>query len=1477
MQYYLRVFFPNKIQDIELRENTVIGGDACPIEGCDTAFSFYQTSDGFLVSSINETKKLAEGDSFKFTDQVNGLLVHRENSVLAEVNVDKVGEVSVGRGLENDLVLPSRSNVPSDVKKTSREHFKLIRTTGGWKIQPQKVQAKVYVGGKLVVGTQSVSSGDIISIGKYSIIFEGGKLRAYAQPTKGVVSRQNLKQKRDQAPRKIASDYQIVDPPAFNRSPHIQTAVPEYELLVPMKERFGDKPEFNWVSTLLPPVAMLIVMLAIFLFTQNAMTLMYTVPMYFVSMIVAVVNHNAQKKNYAKRRASAESSYLSQIESESEQVNHIKVRHREILEAEYPSLDECVSIVKSRDSRMWRVGSSERMFMNIRLGIGNVKTKIKVQNNSRDIDEKSSELIESAKWIKDAPVTCSLLDYPTIGLIGDRGAVVNTAKNVIVQAATNHAYDDLKIVIVYPEEESQEWAWARWLPHVWDNDHLRRYMANDSRTSIRLVRDFEELLNKRANPVGNTGEQKSEHILFVIADYSLISSTSLKDYLSLADEKLNISTLFLAQSKALLPAGCKAIIEVQGKTSDGAWYPTEDSSARRAFALDWMGKNFFDVFSRTMAPIRLADSHSKKSLPTSITFLEGYGVQSVEDLNIADRWSNGHPEKSLSVPVGVKENGDTFYFDIHEKKYGPHGMASGRAGSGKSEMVQSWILSLALNYRPDQVSFVIVDFKGDGLLAPFRGLPHIAGVISNLDHNVERNVIALQQEMNRRMAIFSKYGASNIIQYAEKFSKGEAEEAVPFLIIAVDEFAEIKSSHPEFVSAIDRVYTIGRSLGILIIILAQDAGSVADDKMQANSRFRWCMQVATADASRSMLETTDAFTMPHIPGRGYVKVGDFEVYEMIQSFWSGANYSPRQDADNAFDTTISVVELDGLRQKLNTERDDVGESTSEKEITKVISYIQQYAAENRIPSAMQIWQPALPSNYVLSDILPKEFDGEKWPQSEGLDLYLGMVDDPNRQEQYPLMFRSNDCGHIAVFGGPESGKTTVLLTAALSIAKQYDPSMAIMYLFDFDKWTLNLVRNLPHVHGCTAGAESDEIQELASEIRMQLANRMEDFSANGVVSLDGYRTLVEQIPAIYVFVDNISAAWEDSTQVQDMLTDIAKKGANHGIYLIATAPGTSFPFNLTNFFKTRLSLNQNDRSDYTGIVGRTELTPEPYPGRGLAKIKYPVEFQIAQPVSGEEEKDRNAELHSIVEAMKSAWKPAERMASEVELATNENDIVLGIDKLSQKPVLWSQSAKHCIAISTSEDFQRKETLKKITSQTRKVFDSVVVFDDEDGTLSCCSSDLSNYFSHGNADGDTFVADLAQKLKNQMQQEKADEAVHFQSVCLIISDFGSFYEQADDRTIKTLKGLVQAGAQVNVSVFAFGLMDTWNLYGNAADAFTHALLSEHHAILLGKTANDHQVFQTSLPIEKASKAFGENEGWYVLDKKCRQIINATKKE
>lgn len=284
-----------------------------------------------------------------------------------------------------------------------------------------------------------------------------------------------------------------------------------------------------------------------------------------------------------------------------------------------------------------------------------------------------------------------------------------------------------------------------------------------------------------------------------------------------------------------------------------------------------------NLVAKKLSNIPIEFENGTKTLPNTITFLEMENIGKVEQLNIINRWKNNDPTKSLKAEVGVDENGDLMYLDLHEKFHGPHGLIAGMTGSGKSEFIITYVLSMALNYSPNEVSFILIDYKGGGLAGAFENkntgvkLPHLAGTITNLDKaEMDRTLVSIDSEVRRRQKIFNEARDSlgestiDIYKYQKFYREGKLSTPVPHLIIVCDEFAELKSQQPDFMDNLISIARIGRSLGVHLILATQKPSGVVNDQIWSNSKFRVCLKVQEKADSMEMLKRPEAAELKQV-------------------------------------------------------------------------------------------------------------------------------------------------------------------------------------------------------------------------------------------------------------------------------------------------------------------------------------------------------------------------------------------------------------------------------------------------------------------------------------------------------------------------------------------------------------------------------------------------------------------------------------
>lgn len=448
-----------------------------------------------------------------------------------------------------------------------------------------------------------------------------------------------------------------------------------------------------------------------------------------------------------------------------------------------------------------------------------------------------------------------------------------------------------------------------------------------------------------------------------------------------------------------------------------------------------------DVFSRQLSNFKVRENASNAAIPDMLTFLDMYKTSRVEDLDMYHKWLENRTYESMRSLIGQKAGEQPVYLDIHEKYHGHHGLVAGTTGSGKSETLQTYILSLVLNYHPHEVAFILIDYKGGGMAQSFIGLPHLAGVITNLGGNqTTRALLSINAEIKRRQRTFNEYKIKHIDAYIELYRNGEAEEPMPHLLIIADEFAELKKEQPDFVRALVSAARVGRSLGINLILATQKPSGVVDDEIWSNTRFRICLRVADKQDSNEMLKRTDAAYITGT-GRGFLQVGNDEIFDEFQSGWSGAPYTPEVPFNDDSKAKAVIIGLTGKPEAVKKKKKKKGDNVKKfTQLDAMVQYAANLAEENHIKPLRQIWLPPLPGLFYLDDL------ELTWDEKQ-IKLPVGLADDPQNQRQFPVYLDFIRDGHLLICGSAGSGKTslvqTILYGAALPVKASQGESMML--------------------------------------------------------------------------------------------------------------------------------------------------------------------------------------------------------------------------------------------------------------------------------------------------------------------------------------------------------------------------------------------------------------------------------------------------
>ncbi|MCB9004255.1 MAG: hypothetical protein H6664_07760, partial [Ardenticatenaceae bacterium] len=1018
--------------------------------------------------------------------------------------------------------------------------------------------------------------------------------------------------------------------------------------------------------------------------------------------------------------------------------------------------------------RIWERRTSDEDFGAVRLGMGTLPSTVVYElNQAGSFDDPqmrdAMRLAEDSQFVSDVPVTIPLRQPPlektgeeedvfarhSIGIAGKNSkSTYAFVRAMLVHYATYHSPTDANLLVLGLTEAKNEWRWVGGLPHslgkqnetvCFEDDRDREGEKEKSKVThfLRHLRNVLDERKMRLQDPDNNADVTLPFLLVVVdmlaplPEGSLLRDLEMDPAISLLmteGTRLGGAIIYLVPEKSKVPSGCVSVIDVTVAKSENEM---DASDYTVGFRYAEIGVNTprhigtADViteqdrlirFAQQLEPLQVRKSYGA-DLPSGVLMMDMYSLNTAEELRefMRETWErNKLPDDAdwLRVAMGQLSGGDVrrLYFAAHGD--GVHGLIAGSTGSGKSELLMTMILGLAMNYDPSIVNFVLVDFKGGAAFEPFRKLPHVVDIVTNLKGSaVERMFAAIMAEIHRREAINVESNSKHIVHYREQglhippFGRsvevrgGEMVRTAPYphLFVFIDEFAEMIAENPEYKAQLNSITRLGRALGVTLILAAQRPTGVTD-QMRANIKFRIALRVETREESNEVLRRPDAAYLPTgVPGRGYLQVGN-ENIELIQIAWTGSDYRGGKAEEKP-----NVIWFDRQRK---------GKGDEEEEFPKVyemmVNLMADMAKEHSFPQRKP-WPDFLPEYMTLQSpvdasylnleglaMIVEKTEGEDWntilearadatrgysvPLNPAIERWMtdegawtgidweekamrapvGLIDNPYHSEQLPLVvdFRR---GHTVMFGASGWGKTTFLRTLIASLAATHSPAEMHVYILDFGGRQLNVFRDLPHVGAIITPDEEERVTRLLRKLDSELSQRKNQLSDVGADNLYSYNTgnPDKALPAILVVIDNFAEFRESFENLYPLLISLVRESRAYGIHFVTTAElPNSLGGKLYSLFTERLALKLSDPTEYTGIVGRGARAIDDIPGRGFIKVeRRALEFQTALPVGAEgdvQQIDETQKLAILVQEMleKKGSIPEAKLPSAIEtLAT----------------------------------------------------------------------------------------------------------------------------------------------------------------------------------------------------------------------------------
>ena len=1018
------------------------------------------------------------------------------------------------------------------------------------------------------------------------------------------------------------------------------------------------------------------------------------------------------KRQKAKKEEKRKTKYLAYLEEKKKNISEEIVKQRQIAIENNISLDECINIINAKKRNLWEREIEDEDFLTVRIGVGaaapDLEIKAPEEHFSLEDDELNitvQSIVNSSKMMEDVPINVSLAEKNIMALVGQEKANKAFIDGLILQLITFHSFDELKIVLFTNEENADKWNYLKILPHCWDDLKTLRFFATNAEDMKQISIYLEKIFNDRkySDEKERDLDYKSFKPYYIIITDNLKVARNIEIVKKVLDQKLNLGFSLLIKNERLanLPGECSTFLNIDPSGS-GMFENELVSTKQKSFAADLKYDINLDDVARKLANIPLEIHSAEGSLPEVVSFLQMYNIGKVEQLNTINRWKTNNPTVSLQVPVGIDENGELFNLDLHEKFHGPHGLIAGMTGSGKSEFIITYILSLAVNFHPDEIQFVLIDYKGGGLAGAFENketgmkLPHLAGTITNLDTiEMNRSLASIQSELRRRQKLFNEARDSlnestiDIYKYQKLYRDGLVKKPVSHLFIISDEFAELKAQQPEFMSQLISTARIGRSLGVHLILSTQKPAGVVDDQIWSNSKFRVCLKVQDKSDSMDMIKCPDAAMLKRT-GRFYLQVGYNEFFALGQSAWCGAQYYPSDKVRKKVDNSIGFI--NSLGQTIKSVEDNkktVLIASKGEELPNIMKYLVNIAKDENIQTS-RLWLERIP-DFIFVENLKKKYNYQEQPFT--LKPVIGEFDDPNNQRQDLLTLPLTEDGNLIIYGAAGSGKEQMLTTIIYSLIVGHSVEEVNIYALDFGAETLKVFNGAPQLGDILYVGDQEKIVNLIKMLQEMIETRKKLFTEYNGSYVSFIKNSGKKLPSIIVIINNYEMFNESYYDYEDSIQQLSRDGLKYGIIFILTTSGTNtIKYRLRQNFKQELVLQMNDSSDYTAILGNTnKVFPSKVKGRGLVKYDATYEFQTAYPYKEDEQADYIKQIvGKLKEAYKTRAKPVPILPDSVTLdfvkdyLLELSSVPIGVSKGSLSIECFDFKTKYFTLVASSE-------------------------------------------------------------------------------------------------------------------------------------------------------------------------------------------------
>jgi len=1274
----------------------------------------------------------------------------------------------------------------------------------------------------------------------------------------------------------------------FSKTPRIQRTIYDKEVKLSSPPKEANSGEMPLILVIGPMLAMGVSSIITFLNTilkinsgettwKDSYLQLITSGVMLISMLIfPLITQLYNKYMKKKKRQELELKYTNYLQEKEKELEAIAKEQSVILYENLITNETCIDIIKRKNINFWAKRVDQNDFLVTRIGMGKEKLKLKLTYSEEDfsIDEdvlrkKADALAEKYQYIENVPVGYSFYESKITAIMGSEIDSLNFVNNIILQLVTFYNYEELKLVLFTNPKHEKHWNFMKYLNHSLNDDKTFRFFSTNFEDAKNVTNYLNfEMNGRNAQSDNNNKTNFKPHYIVIIDGYDAVKNFDFFKEIMELEEDIGFSFIIIENKLSKLPSKCSNFIMLDQEKSvilKNSYESQEKAIFKTEIKYDI---NMMDL-AKILSNVPIEMENDTRNLPDSLSFLEMEHVGKVEQLNILNRWNMNDSTSSLRAEVGVDDTGSLMYLDLHEKYHGPHGLIAGMTGSGKSEFIITYILSMAINYSPDDVAFILIDYKGGGLAGAFENkvsniiLPHLAGTITNLDKaEMDRTLVSIDSEIKRRQQMFNEardmLGEStiDIYKYQSFYKNGKLKEPLPHLFIISDEFAELKSQQPDFMDNLISVARIGRSLGVHLILATQKPSGVVNDQIWSNTKFRVCLKVQDLSDSREMLKRPEAASIKQT-GRFYLQVGYDEYFALGQSAWCGAKYYPYNEVIKQADKSVNFINNIGYFIKNIQGSTSMRVESEGEQLAAVLNFIIE-SAKIVNKKARKLWLDNI-SPIILVDDLEKKYQVSYEP--ENIKVLIGEYDAPEKQEQGPVIYDYLNKGNTIIYGNNGAEMEMLLNCILYNSCKNYSAQEINFYIIDYGSESFRKFENLPHVGGVVFASEEEEFNNLLKLIKEEIEKRKKLFSSYGGDYKNYIKSKKEEIPLKVIIINNYSSVYDAHQNIYDDLPQIVRDSERYGVIFILTGNGlNSINSKITQLCHNFYAFKLKDSSDYSSIFGvRAKILPRDDLGRGLLFNEGIHEFQTASIVA-EEDKLNDFILSFVAEQINKnkvgAFKvPVLPEVVDLNFVKEKikvlEEVPVGVDKKELGILTIDYLANIGNIITSNKIENTKNFVLSLIYELRRVRNTNLIVLDPLRELVLNKQEYPNYVQENMK---LYLKNLGNYIQKLIDEKKETNVV------ILIYSFAKFMDNIDGTEYTDLLNLAHQYEKVSLIIVDAAL----KIKKYTFESWFTQYFNNNEGIWIGRGIADQSIFRLSTVNREMTSDYKNDMGWVVSE-------------